>query len=96
MTIYDVLQMAHCDDFEEAAWQAPVYSLCLSQDMPRRSFMALNIRLHLLEMISISRLDVFSQPFYLFQDLRDCIGVLPHYFDLFQDLRGGFCIVSDL
>ena len=42
-------------------------------------FYGFDIRLHLPEMSRISRLNVFS-----------------HAFDLFQDLRGGFGIVSDL
>ena len=41
-------------------------------------FYGFDIRLHLPEMSRISRLDVFS-----------------HAFDLFQDLRDGFGIVSD-
>ena len=39
-------------------------------------FYRLDIRLHLPEMSRISGLNVFSQPFDLFQDLRSCFGIV--------------------
>ena len=69
----------HGDDLGPALRPAAAYSSLPLSGHAQAYFYGFDIRLHLPEIGCISRLDVFSQAF-----------------DLFQDLRGGFGIVSDL